>query len=230
MTKEAATFSKLVGLIAIVGLCALAATTSRASSAVAVAINKNGGLGYGYSHESNVTEAEIKQRATQECLNWGGRDVKIIASTAKQGYGAVVQFQTTDNKANYAASLAATTQQQATNDAMRKANAAGGHSADVVATWRDGSAMTGARAIAIYAPKPDYPAEARARHLTGSGVVMLDVDVATGEVMSAHMLQSMGHKILDDAALDAFRKWRFKPGKAAPHIKIPIRYSMNGTT
>jgi TonB family protein len=86
------------------------------------------------------------------------------------------------------------------------------------------------KAVAVFAPKPDYPAEARARHLTGSGVVMLDVDIATGEVMSAHMLQSMGHKILDDAALDAFRKWRFKPGKAAPHITIPIRYSMNGTT
>jgi TonB family protein len=60
------------------------------------------------------------------------------------------------------------------------------------------------KAVAIYAPKPDYPLEARARHLTGRGVIMLDVDTASGRVTNARMLQSMGHKILDDAALDAF--------------------------
>jgi len=88
----------------------------------------------------------------------------------------------------------------------------------------------GAKAVAIYAPKPEYPAEARARHLTGSGVIMLDVDVSTGRVGKAYMLQSMGHKILDDAALNAFRRWRFQTGKAAPQVKIPIRYTLSGTT
>jgi TonB family protein len=215
-------------LRAIVGLCAVVATTGQGSSAVAVAINKNGGLGYGYSHAS-VTEAEIKNRAIQECLNWGGRDSKVIASTAKAGYGAIVMFQSADNKANYTASLAAATQQQAISDALRKANAAGGHNADIVATWHDLSYPNGAKAIAIYAPKPEYPAEARARHLTGSGVIMLDVDVPTGRVTNAGMLQSIGHKILDDAALDAFRKWRFQPGKATPNVKIPIRYTLSGT-
>lgn len=213
-----------------VGLCALAATTTQASSAVAVAINPSGGLGYGYSHSPNVAEAEIRKRAIQQCSDWAGRDAKIITSTAKTGYGAIVMFQGTDKKTNYTASLGAFTQQQAMNDALRKANVAGGHNADVVATWRDGSPSGVAKAIAIYAPKPDYPAEARARHLTGSGIVLLDVDVPSGRVTDARMLQSMGHKILDDAALDAFRKWRFQPGKAAPHIKIPIRYSINGTT
>lgn len=217
-------------LRAVVGLYALAATTTQASSAVAVATNQNGGLGYGYSHSPNVTEAEIRKRAIQQCSDWAGRNAKVIASTGRTGYGAIVMFQGADNKANYTASLAATTQQQATNDALRKANAAGGHNAEVVDTWRDGLAFPGAKAIAIYAPKPDYPAEARARHLSGSGVVILDVDVPSGRVTNARMLQSMGHKILDDAALDAFRKWRFQPGKAAPNVKIPIRYSMTGTT
>ena len=88
----------------------------------------------------------------------------------------------------------------------------------------------GAKAIAIYAPKPEYPLEARQHHLTGAGIIMLDVNVLTGEVTKAYMLKSMGHKTLDEAALSAFRKWRFKPGKATPKVKIPIRYSMNGTT
>ena len=215
-------------LRAIVGLCALAATSTQASSAVAVAINQNGGLGYAYS--DNVIEAEAKKHAIQTCLNWGGRDARVIASTAKKGYGAIVMFQTADNKTNYTASLAAATQQQATNDALRKANAAGGHNAEVVTAWRDLSSSPSAKAIAIYAPKPEYPAEARLKHLTGSGVVVLDVDVPSGRVINARMLQSTGHWILDNAALDAFRKWRFQPGKAAPQAKIPINYSMTGTT
>jgi TonB family protein len=217
-------------LRAVVGLYALAAITAQASSAVAVAINPNGGLGYGYSHSPNVTEVEIRKRAIQQCSDWAGRDARIIASTAKTGYGAIVMFRGADNKANYTASLAATTQQQATSDALRKANAAGGHSAEVIDTWRDGSAFPGAKAIVIYAPKPEYPGEARLKHLTGSGIVMLDVDVPTGRVTNARMLKSTGHWILDNSALDAFRKWRFQPGKAAPNVKIPINYSMTGTT
>jgi len=155
---------------------------------------------------------------------------ELVASTAKKGYGAVVMCQTADNKTNYTPSLAATTQQEAINGALRKANAAGGRNAEVVTTWRDLSSSPSAKAIAVYAPKPEYPAEARARHLTGSGVIMLDVDTASGRVTNVRMLQSMGHKILDDAALDAFRKWRFQPGKCAPNVKIPIRYSMTEKT
>src|SRR5205807_10072442 len=33
--------------------------------------------------------------------------------------------------------------------------------------------ITGAKAVAIYAPKPEYPYEARSRHQTGSGVALL---------------------------------------------------------
>ncbi len=217
-------------LRAVAGFCALGATDTYASSAVVVATNQNGGLGYGYAHSLYVTEAETQKRAIQQCSDWAGRNAKVIASTAKQGYGAVVAFQTADNKTNYTASLAATTQQLATNDALRKASAAGGHNANIVATWRDGLASAGAKAIAIYAPKPDYPADARARHLTGSGIIELDVDAPTGQVTNARMLKSTGHKILDDAALDAFRKWHFQPGKCAPKVKVPIRYTINGST
>ena len=34
--------------------------------------------------------------------------------------------------------------------------------------------ITGAKAIAIFAPKPEYPYEARSRHITGSGVCGLE--------------------------------------------------------
>src|SRR5689334_13591085 len=101
---------------AVVGLYALAATTTQASSAVAVATNSSGGLGYAYSHSPAVTEAETRKRAIQQCSDWAGRDARILSSTAKTGYSAIVRFQGSDNKTNYTASLAATTQQQATND------------------------------------------------------------------------------------------------------------------
>lgn len=83
------------------------------------------------------------------------------------------------------------------------------------------------RALAIFAPRPQYPLQARRDRLTGSGVALLDVDKLTGYVTSARMLKSMGHKILDDAALKAFRQWRFKPGTAS-QIKIPINYTIGG--
>jgi protein TonB len=90
--------------------------------------------------------------------------------------------------------------------------------------------LTRSQAIAIFAPKPEYPLEARARRWGGSGVVLLDVEVETGKVIAAHMSKSTGHQILDESALSAFGQWRFQPGKAAPHVKIPINYSVAGAT
>ena len=78
---------------------------------------------------------------------------------------------------------------------------------------------------AINAVKPEYPYEARARHWTGSGLVLVHVN-AGGYVTSARMLKSTGHRILDEAALKAFRQWRFKPG-TVPEVRLPIRYTMS---
>jgi len=86
---------------------------------------------------------------------------------------------------------------------------------------------TKGKALAIYALRPEYPLQAQRNRLSGSGVALLEVDKCTGYVTSARMLQSMGHKILDDVALKAFRQWRFKPGTAS-QIKIPINYTVGG--
>src|SRR5205814_9225985 len=87
-----------------------------------------------------------------------------------------------------------------------------------------------AKAVAVSAPKPDYPYEARSRHITGSGVALLSVDVATGSVSDASMAQSIGNPILDNSALSAFRRWRFKPGACAPQVRIPITFTMTGAS
>ena len=90
--------------------------------------------------------------------------------------------------------------------------------------------ITGAKAVAIFAPKPDYPYEARSRHQTGSGVALLSVDTASGNVTDASMAQSIGSPILDNATVSTFRRWRFQPGKCAPKVKVPITYTMTGAS
>jgi len=83
-----------------------------------------------------------------------------------------------------------------------------------------------ARAIAVYAPPPTYPHEARARKEMGSGVVIVTIDPATGNVTTAVMASSTGSKILDQAALTAFRQWRFRPG-TVKKVRIPIHFTLS---
>jgi periplasmic protein TonB len=90
--------------------------------------------------------------------------------------------------------------------------------------------ITGAKAVAIFAPKPDYPYEARSRHVTGSGVALLSVDTASGNVTDASMASSIGSPILDNATVSTFRRWRFRPGACAPKVKVPITYTMTGAS
>lgn len=88
--------------------------------------------------------------------------------------------------------------------------------------------ISSAKALAINSPRPEYPYEARSRHITGSGVCVVSVD-ASGTVTDATMAQSLGNPILDNSATSAFRRWRFKPG-VAPKVKIPITFTMTGAS
>ncbi len=80
------------------------------------------------------------------------------------------------------------------------------------------------KGVAIYAPKPKYTREWAEKGIIGEGVAVLTVDKATGLVTEAHMDKSTGYKVLDDSALEAFRRWRFKPGVVAKTVKIPISF------
>jgi protein TonB len=89
--------------------------------------------------------------------------------------------------------------------------------------------ISGAKALAINSPRPEYPYEARSRHIMGSGVCVVSVDMGSGSVTDATMAQSIGNPILDNAALSAFRRWRFKPGTVSK-VKIPITFTMAGAS
>jgi TonB family protein len=75
---------------------------------------------------------------------------------------------------------------------------------------------------------PDYPYPARDQHLEGSGLYRLNVK-PDGTVSSVTVLKSTGHMLLDQAAIHAFRQWRFKPG-VLHVLKIPINFTMQGVT
>jgi TonB family protein len=87
--------------------------------------------------------------------------------------------------------------------------------------------MSSAKAVAISAPRPEYPYEARRTRATGSGVCVMTVDVATGNVTSAVMATSTGNSILDNAAVSAFKRWRFRPGTVSK-VRTPITFTMTG--
>ena len=89
--------------------------------------------------------------------------------------------------------------------------------------------MSRAKALALYGPHPPYPYEARAHHVTGSGVIVVDVDPNSGNVTSASVSSSTGSPILDNAATSAFRQWRFRPGTVSK-VNIPITFTMTGAS
>jgi TonB family protein len=89
--------------------------------------------------------------------------------------------------------------------------------------------MSSAKAVAVNAPRPEYPYEARRSKITGSGVCVMTVDTASGSVTSAEMAQSCGNAILDNAATSAFRRWRFKPGTVSK-VRTPITFTMTGAS
>ncbi len=80
-----------------------------------------------------------------------------------------------------------------------------------------------AQSMAISAPLPEYPYEARRGGLTGSGVCVVTVDPATGKVADATMAQSTGSRVLDKVTTETFRRWRFKPGTVS-QVRLPISY------
>ena len=82
-----------------------------------------------------------------------------------------------------------------------------------------------AKAIAIAAPRPQYPDSAKKHGIGGGGVFVLHVDTKTGIVSSVTVQKSTGVPLLDHCAIDAFQKWRFKSNAAGPKVIIPITFA-----
>jgi TonB family protein len=76
----------------------------------------------------------------------------------------------------------------------------------------------------IYAPRPEYPYDARRRNLQGSGMFILRVR-PDGTVARVDVEDSTGAPLLDQTAIAAYSKWRFKPGRVKA-VRVPVHFTM----
>lgn len=81
-------------------------------------------------------------------------------------------------------------------------------------------------------PKPRYPRIARSRGQEGRVLIRVSV-LENGRVGSAAVAESSGHGALDRAALNAVKRWRFKPARRAGQavtatLTIPVVFRLEG--
>ena len=85
-------------------------------------------------------------------------------------------------------------------------------------------ARSAAKAVTTYAPRPDYPEEARSRRIAGSGVCVVSIDPFSGNVTNASIAESTGSPLLDKSVLRTLRTWKFKPGTVS-QVSIPVEFT-----
>lgn len=68
-------------------------------------------------------------------------------------------------------------------------------------------------------PSPEYPEMAIFLGYQGTAVIRIKVS-AQGESKGVEVLHSSGHKMLDESATKALKKWRFTPSKADSNIQM----------
>lgn len=81
-------------------------------------------------------------------------------------------------------------------------------------------------------PAPLYPSQSRRRGEQGRVLLRVQVD-ARGLPERVEIEQSSGHARLDQAALEAVRRWRFVPARrgdatVAASVLVPIEFQMQG--
>lgn len=79
-------------------------------------------------------------------------------------------------------------------------------------------------------PRPVYPELARKRGQEGTVNVRCQVDVS-GKVTAVSLAKSSGFKLLDEAALKAVGKWKFRPGSkdgasVAGTVVVPVQFRL----
>lgn len=84
--------------------------------------------------------------------------------------------------------------------------------------------------VPLEMPRPTYPRAARQRGM--QGVVVLSIDVTPdGIPLSITVSTGSGYPMLDDAAVQAVGRWRFKPARKggeaiAGQVVLPIRFNL----
>ncbi len=79
-------------------------------------------------------------------------------------------------------------------------------------------------------PKPVYPLSARRRGIEGRALIRAEISL-DGECLRAELKQTSGHDMLDHAALEAVKKWRFVPARRGSQavvewVEVPITFKL----
>jgi protein TonB len=79
-------------------------------------------------------------------------------------------------------------------------------------------------------PRPQYPLAARRRGIEGTVLIRAEISTA-GECLRAEIRKGSGYEMLDHAALEAVKKWRFVPAKRGSQaivawVEVPITFKL----
>jgi TonB family protein len=98
-----------------------------------------------------------------------------------------------------------------------------------IAVWSDGhtSEVSDEELVryALASPGAAYPEEAQKAKTSGSGLYELRINKA-GATTEVVVVKSSGSAVLDNAAKNAFKKWRFRPA-IFTRVRIPVSWSVN---
>src|ERR1043166_6999527 len=114
------------------------ATQVRASSAVTMGVGRDGKPYWTYWKDPKRSEAAVQTRALEMARMAQAKNVRVVASTSRHGYGCVAMFLRTDKKLDYTFVVGAPTWDAAVNEAKRKAKNSGGRAFSVMRGWNDG--------------------------------------------------------------------------------------------
>jgi len=83
----------------------------------------------------------------------------------------------------------------------------------------------------LYNPPPGYPPRARRMGMEGEVLIRTRV-LPNGRCDELELVQSSGYALLDRAAMEAVRKWRFRPARrgdeqVSSRIEIPVRFRLD---
>jgi protein TonB len=78
--------------------------------------------------------------------------------------------------------------------------------------------------------RPSYPSTAKRLGIQGTTLLRVHV-LVDGRVGDIAVEQSAGHRDLDDAAVNAVRRWRFEPGRrgddpVAMWVRLPVEFRL----
>ncbi|MCB1777837.1 MAG: energy transducer TonB [Candidatus Competibacteraceae bacterium] len=98
-------------------------------------------------------------------------------------------------------------------------------------TAPDGRGTGNSKATPAYQPEPTYPAFARRQGYEGQVIIRVQVS-STGSVGAVRIVRSSGYAMLDETALSAIKRWRFRPAQQGGKpveatLNVPITFKLH---